>query len=206
MVWKRRWIPFLSLFLIFLILFLVLVGGQASAGAVTFSRSRISTQTGEEETEFVFSVMIMTSEGEPKAPVEVVVEKKSHTMKEIDPQDSNFSDGKEFSYMGKFSEGPKFYYFRCGNQTTRASTFEVKETILFEQYHPDLALAMGIYIIPIAYFLVLIQRMRRNFMTASDSLNRVLSRLENNNMEGKTDPENEKEENTEGAATQEESL
>lgn len=175
MVHTRRGLPFLSIFLLCLVLFSLLTAGRVSAGAVTFSKARISTQSGEEETEFVFTVTVTSGE-EPQDAVEVVVENKGHIMREIDPNDTNFSDGKEFQYKGRFGEGPKFYFFRCGNITTRACTFEVKEFRFFEEYHPDLLFAMAIYVVPVLYILILLNRLRKNTAVISETLRTVVTK------------------------------
>lgn len=167
--------PFLPCFLFTFLLLTTLsavaiVAGEGSGeGAVTFTKTGKSTHSGTEETVFVFTATI-TSTGEPIHPVEIVIDKHGYPMREVDPNDTNFSDSKEYQYKGSFDGGPKFYYFRCGNTTTGFSTFNVKESHFFEEYHPDLAIAMGIFVPPIAYALVLLHRLRKHIILISGVL------------------------------------
>ena len=173
---NKRIGPLLPSFL-FLLLLLFTVSAVAMAAGegsgdttVTFTKTGRSSNSGSEETVFVFTATI-TSNGEPTYPVEIVIEKQGYPMREIDPNDTNYSDGKEFQYMGTFDAGPKFSYYRCGNTTTGVSTFNVKESYLFEQYHPDLLFAMGVFVLPLGYTLVLLNRLRNHITLISGNLN-----------------------------------
>ena len=169
MVLKSRGLPFAILFLSCLIVFSIVDAGLASAEGVVFSKGKIHTRNGDEDTVFVFMVTI-TSDGEPDAPIELVVDRTVYPMREVDPQDTNFSDGKEFQFTKKFTSGPRFFFFRCGNQSTGASTFNVDGITFLEQYHPDLVIGMILFVAPVVYFLVLLNRMKRSTITLSKEL------------------------------------
>ena len=143
--------------------------GTGDQVPVTFTRTAISTTSGTEETTFVFTATIV-SEREPADPVEVVIEGRPFAMREVDPADVTHSDGKEYQYIGSLDPGPKFYFFRCGNESTGIATFNVRESHMFEQYHPDLLLAMGVFIPPMVYSLVLLHRMKGYAIAISGTL------------------------------------
>ncbi|MCK4613925.1 MAG: hypothetical protein KAU14_03905, partial [Thermoplasmata archaeon] len=136
----------------------------------------VNPRSAEEGTEFVFTVRVRSASA-PGHPVEVVVEDHAYTMKEVDPSDTNYSDGKDFQYKKKFDEGPRYYFFRCGDHTTRTHTFDVREERLIE-YHPDLALAMAIYVAPVIFFLVLLRRMTDTTTTLTNALKEIGESLE----------------------------
>jgi len=102
--------------------------------------------------------------------VELVVDGKIYQMKEVDLNDNNFSDGKGFMYAGTFEEGPKYYYFRCGNDSSYASTFNVKVSNFFDEIHPDLGFAMGIYIFPAICLLIVLRRLNLHAVKLSEIL------------------------------------
>ena len=178
--------PFLHSFLFLTILALTLCvasslvigesaeGAETDGSAVTFVKVGKNSWSGSEETEFVFTATI-SSIGSPDHPVELVVEHQGYRMREINPDDTNFSDGKEYQYIGTFDGGPKFYYFRCGNVTSAVSTFNVKESHFFEEYHPDLLAAIGIFVIPLIYALVLLNRLKRHTIVISQNVKRQIS-------------------------------
>ncbi len=149
----------LSLFIILSMLILIsplLPAGAGEGEKVQFSRERVNPRSADEDTEFVFTVRI-TSAQPVREPVEVVIEGHPHRMSEVDPQDTNYSDGKDFEYREKFDRGPHVFFFRCGNQSTRARTFYVSHTRLI-QYHPDLLLAMSLYLVPLTYIIHLLKK------------------------------------------------
>ena len=169
MVLKRRGLPTFILFLFLLFLFQALEAEGVSGEGVAFSKGRLNDRNAEEDFIFVFTITII-SDQEPEAPVELVVENRAYLMREVDSQDTNFSDGKVFHFERKFDPGPKFYFFRCGNQSTSASTFDVGEFTFLEQYHPDIVISMILFVVPVVYFLVLLNRMKRTTMTLSKEL------------------------------------
>ena len=177
MIRKRTGLYFLffTLLMISVFSFSPIVGGE-SAERVTLSGGRVDPRTAKSGTELVFRVGI-TSNSVPAEPVELVVEGNSFAMVEIDASDTNYSDGKLFLYKDTFDEGPQFYFFRCGNQTTHVSAFEVEKDRFFDSYHPDLAFAMMIYALPIVYFLFLLRRMSTDTTAFSSTLNELCKML-----------------------------
>ena len=148
-----------SLYLILGIIFLIIILmplGAGENGDIEFSRGKVNPRSAVEGTEFIFTVRI-TSQIPVEEPVEVVIERHPHIMKEVDPQDTNYSDGKDFEYRERFQEGSHVYFFRCGNYSTRAATFYVSHERLI-QYHPDLLLSMSLYLFPLLYIIHLLKK------------------------------------------------
>lgn len=164
MVRNKIGLHFSLLFLFSLITFLAIVFVISSLGqceGVTFSKTSVTPSSGDEDSEYVFKVRVTSSE-EPEDPLQIVIEGIAYDLREVDTNDQNFSNGKEFFYSDSFGPGPKFYYYRCGGSTTRVLTFNVKDSGLFQEVHPDLLFAMLIYILPLLYFILLLRKVNRH--------------------------------------------
>jgi len=172
MVQKLSGLRCLFFFFILFVFSMQFIVVGAASGKVTFSKMSLVPDNADEETEIVFKVMV-TSQDQPDNHIELVVEQKSIVMAEVDPGDTEYSDGKEFVHIGKFSEGPRFYFYRCGNDSTQLMTFNVEESRFFEEYHPDLVLAMALYIPPLCYIIILLRR----FMHHTVHISRTLGAL-----------------------------
>lgn len=171
--------PFIPITMIWLIMVLSVtftsIGNCYASGAddVSFSEIRLKPGSGESDTEFAFTVRITTTH-QPNDPIEIVVQGDVYEMDEVNPGDSDFSDGKDYQFSSTFEQGPQYYFIRCGKIHTRTYTFYVGEESPME-YHPDLALAMIIYAIPVIYLVVLMRR----FTVTSKRITTSLKTIEN---------------------------
>jgi len=126
---------------------------------VTFSREGIQPRTGTGETVFLFLVTI-TCNDEPEDPIEIVINERGYTMKEIDPEDDDFSDGKNFYYRQRLKPGGVVYFFRSGNSTTNARAISIGKSSTI-QYHYDVAIIMSFFIVPVIIAALYLRKIER---------------------------------------------
>ncbi len=117
---------------------------------VSLSREGLRPGSGTGGTTFLFTVTV-TSAGKPdetSQSIEVIINQRAHRMKEIDPEDRTYQDGKDFYYRDKLETGGVVYFFRCGNVTTTSRSLSVAETRA-PNYHYDVAVIMSLFVIPV---------------------------------------------------------
>ncbi len=105
-------------------------------------------------------------------------------MSEVDPQDTNYSDGKDFEFREKFEAGAVVYYFKCGNVTTPASTISVTTPKIIK-WHIDVAVVAGLFVIPVIYTALLLRRL----MERTEALTNTVAGIESHLTEQMTGEE-----------------
>ena len=175
----------LALFLFLLLIILPPAAGAAGTGSdeASFSRGGVTPSSGDSDTTFLFTVTL-TAPSAPSSPVEVVINNRSHAMSEVEPQDTNYSDGKDFEYREKFEAGGVIYYFRCGNVTTPVSTISVTTPKIIK-WHIDVAIVAGLFVIPVIYTALLLRRL----MERTEALTNTVAGIENHLTEQMTGKE-----------------
>lgn len=182
--------PFVFITPIWLIMVLCVaitfIGNGYSSGAdgdVSFSDIQMKPKSGEADTEFAFTVRV-TANQQPDDPVEIVIQGIVYEMTEVNPGDQDYQDGKDYQFTSTFDQGPKYYFIRCGESHTGTNTLYVEEDPPME-YHPDLALAMIIYTIPVIYLIILMKRFTKTSKRITSSLKTIENGFHGQHM-GKT--------------------
>jgi hypothetical protein len=110
----------------------------------------------------------------PVERAEVVIDGEARAMVEVDPSDSNHTNGKDYSLKTRLPEGSHVYYFLLvdanGTEYRSASGIVFVDPVL-EWGHFDVALAVLLFMVPLAYGLFLVRR-------AAKALERVARRLD----------------------------
>ena len=144
---------------------------------VTFSGEAIQPSTGHGGDTFLFTVKV-TSPEEPRDPVQLIINDKPHVMREINPDDTNFSDGKEFYLRRTVDQGGWVFFFRSGNATSTTRTLGVGET-REAKYHYDVAAIIVLFIIPVIIGVCIFRQMEKEMKM----LSRAFSDLSNSLVE-----------------------
>ncbi len=100
----------LSIFLFFLI---VTSSITASNGDPTLTVGKATPGQGLPNTEFTFSVTYTDPDNEPPTSVKVVIDQVEYDMQEINTEDDDFSDGKEYYFKKTLEEGTYVVFFRA---------------------------------------------------------------------------------------------
>lgn len=127
--------------------------------------------SGTDGTTFLFTIKA-TGSAEPASPIEVVINDRGYMMNEVNNDDANYSDGKDFYHRQRLSQGGTVYFFRSGNTTTTARILSVGESDRI-QYHYDVALIMSLLVIPVIVGILLFRRIEREFHEIAMSLGDV---------------------------------
>ena len=133
---------------------------EAEGGEASLSRPGIQPGSGADGDSFLFIVTLTASES-PDDPVELVLNNNSYEMNEVNPGDTNFSDGKDFYFRKDLEAGGVVYFYRIGNVTTTAKTLSIAESDRF-QYHYDVALFMSLFIIPVIVILLYLRKIEQH--------------------------------------------
>lgn len=110
---------------------------------------------------FLFTIRLTTTEP-PSDPMEVVINDRPYPMEEVDPDDTAYSDGKDFYHRQRLSRGGVVYFFRSGNTTTASRSLTVEDSGR-ANYHYDIALALGLMVIPVMLGVMMLRRIEREF-------------------------------------------
>ena len=145
---------------------------RAEDGEVTFSNTRVTPGSGDGDSTFLFTVTAI-SENVPEEEVRVVLDGTFHPMKEVDPADGNFSDGKDYYYRTQCDAGGVVYYFQSGNSTSTPRTLTVSEAERFE-WHYDVAIIMSLFVVPVIYAVLMFRKMERSAARMTESLQKIV--------------------------------
>lgn len=134
--------------------------GSANESEVGLSRYSVYPGWGVGETEFLFILHVTSDESAVIQP-EVIINNEPYTMIEMDPGDTNYSDGKNFYFRIELEPGGYAYFFRSGNTTTVSLPLSVTELDRI-QYHLDIAIILSILAIPVIVMVLFIRRIERD--------------------------------------------
>ncbi|GEM_PF-3154736 len=105
-------------------------------------------QQAKAEGDVVFTCIYKDADNDPPAGVWVYINGEKHEMGEINPQDTNYTDGKDYMYRCNLGGGTWVYYFEAsdGNHTvsTHARTVYIQSSSLLGGEHRDLIMAGSI--------------------------------------------------------------
>ncbi|MFH0816431.1 MAG: hypothetical protein V1934_06420 [Methanobacteriota archaeon] len=142
---------------------------NASAASIT---PTVSPTRGSISAEYAFVVRYSGQLAVSSATVYINGE--ARAMGEVDPADQNVTNGKDYSLVTKLPEGANVYYFLVvdANGTEyRSAAGTVVVDPLLEFGHFDVALAVLLFMLPLAYAMLLMRR-------ATKALEKVAKRLE----------------------------
>lgn len=109
----------------------------ASSGtAPQFSEANMSANTDNDynqNTDFTFEATYTDVDGEAPFAIQVIIDDVIHPMREVDPSDTVYTDGKRYTFMTKLPPGTHSYYFRTSDTTsnevrTQAQTLNVEQS------------------------------------------------------------------------------
>jgi len=148
--------------------------GENSPPTLSGSATPQQTKT---EGDVVFTCIYKDADNDTPVGVWVYINGEKHEMSEINPQDTNYTDGKDYMYRCKMGGGTWVYYFEAsdGNHTvsTHARTIYIQPFSLLSGEHRDLIAAGAVlFLFFVAPWMVFIAwTMRR--------LEKTISRLGN---------------------------
>jgi hypothetical protein len=112
-----------------------------------------------------YAFLLRYSGAFPASSVDVYIDESPRALGEVDPADTNFTDGKDYALRTKLPEGTHVYYFLVvdSNGTehrTAAGLVHVEPLLAFG--HVDVALAVLIFMLPLLYALFLMRKAARS--------------------------------------------
>lgn len=145
------------------------LAGCTSAASITPS---VSPARGSFNADYAFLVKYTGTLA--VASASVYIDDVSHAMREVDSGDTNYTNGKDFSYVTRLSQGSHVFYYvvvDANGTEFRSSAGVVVVDPFLDWGHFDVALVVIVFMIPLAYGLLLIRR-------ATKALEKVAKRSE----------------------------
>jgi hypothetical protein len=149
-------------FLLILVIFIGLIpqGTFASGNSPSLSKYTVTPRRGIPEIEYLFTATYTDSDNDPPAFISVFVDQIEYEMEEVDPTDSNYTDGKDYFVKQVLGKGTYTFYYKAddgnGNEvTTRSFTLDVAwEVGHYDLIHyfedevlPGITLIMALFIL-----------------------------------------------------------
>jgi endoglucanase len=101
---------------------------KGSGTAPQLTNHGVSQTTGNRTTDFTFSVTYTDVNNQPPFTVDVVVDGVIHAMDELDPNDTTYADGKDYTFTTRLPVGQHSYFFRTTDTTTN-----LVKTVTYQQ-------------------------------------------------------------------------
>ena len=116
----------------------------------------------------IFKVTYQDIDNDSAEYVNLQIDTDSYRMKELDSEDTNYADGKDFYLKKSFDKDNYLFYFEASDgtntTTTMVNTFSV--TVKYEfQWHLDIAAVLTAFIV-LAVFIIHYLKQLSNNMTA----------------------------------------
>lgn len=92
----------------------------ASGTAPTLTAVGVNTSTGDVDTPFTFSATYTDADNEAPLVVELLIDGVIRHMTPADPSDTNYADGKAYTYTTKLTEGVHSFYVNTTDTTSNA--------------------------------------------------------------------------------------
>lgn len=124
-------ISFLSV-LCMLSIFIAMIPQSAfvSGEAPTFTKASVIPRKGRPDIEYLFTATYRDFDNDPPISIRIFIDQEGFDMVEVDPLDTNYTDGKDYSFKKVLSEGTYTFYYSANDGSsnlvsTDASTLEV---------------------------------------------------------------------------------
>ncbi|MBD2843929.1 glycoside hydrolase family 9 protein [Paenibacillus sp. IB182496] len=104
----------------------IFASNEASGSAPTLTGGGVNESTGDTETDFTFNVTYTDADDEAPFAVELLLDGVVHPMQPVDPGDTTYSDGKDYTYTTKLPAGIHSYYFHTSDTTSDAVSTAVQ--------------------------------------------------------------------------------
>ncbi|MCK4717736.1 MAG: hypothetical protein KAT70_03615 [Thermoplasmata archaeon] len=134
----------------------------------------VTPSTGTAGSDFLFTATYRDADNDTALYVRVVIEGQAYDMIEVNPDDRNYTDGKEYSFRIKMIEGPSAFYFTAsdGDHTAHSPvrTLNAEGSGLLSGRHMDLII-WGSLIVPfLLLFLIVALLQVRGMRKSLDAL------------------------------------
>jgi hypothetical protein len=154
-------ISFLSVLCILLVIIhMIPQTAFVSGEAPTFTKAYVVPRKGRPDIEYLFTATYRDSDNDPPVSIQIFIDQEGFDMEEVDPLDTNYTDGKDYSFKKVLSEGTYTFYYSANDGSsslvsTEASTLEVTWDAghydiihYFEsQVYPGILLIFGLFIV-----------------------------------------------------------
>lgn len=116
----------------------------------------ISPRNSKVDETVIFKVNYLDMDNDSATYVNLLIDTKSYPMKELDSDDTNYTDGKDFFLKMDFEKGNYLFYFEASDgtntTTTMVNTFAVGDKYEL-QWHLDIAAVLVVFIV-LAVFII----------------------------------------------------
>ena len=158
-------------FRMFMGLLIITLLASSALAVPTLTYPRVTPTTGDSGTTFTFTLHYA---GDEPLLMEIYLGDQAHTMLEVDSNDVNYTNGKDYYFESQLSEGTTIYYFKAtispGEEIrTTASTVHVG-TDDFGFDHLDVVLAVSFFIPLVIIGLFLFRRFSKDMKEILDEL------------------------------------
>jgi hypothetical protein len=136
------------------------VSGDNSAP--TFTRFGVTPRIGPPNIEYLFTATYQDPDNDAPSGIKVFIDQVGYELEELDPTDTNYSDGKDYFFKIVLSQGTYTFYFTCqdgnGNEYTAPSyslevTWDVGHYDLIhyfeEEVYPGILMILTLFIVVI---------------------------------------------------------
>ena len=131
-----------------------------SGEAPTFTKASVIPRKGRPDIEYLFTATYKDADNDPPVSIQIFIDQEGFDMEEVDPLDTNYTDGKDYSFKKVLSEGTYTFYYSANDGSsnlvsTDAYTLEVTWDAghydiihYFEtQVYPGILLILGLFIV-----------------------------------------------------------
>jgi hypothetical protein len=131
-----------------------------SGEAPMFTKANVVPRKGRPDIEYLFTATYRDFDNDPPVSIQIFIDQEGYDMQEVDPLDTNYTDGKDYSFKKVLSEGTYTFYYSANDGSsnlvsTDAYTLEVTWDAghydiihYFEtQVYPGILLILGLFIV-----------------------------------------------------------
>lgn len=126
---KREVLALFFILLICLSIFSTVVTAQNSPPTLT--KGTVTPRKSYPNIDYTYTVTYTDSDNDAPAAVRVIIDGESYDMAEVDPQDRNYTDGKDYSFKKVMDEGSYTVYYSAddgGGHTVESTSFTLSVT------------------------------------------------------------------------------
>jgi hypothetical protein len=112
---------------------------MVSGSPPTLIKLNVTPRKGRPDIEYLFTTTYIDYDDDPPVSVKVFIDSEGFEMEEVDPQDTNYTDGKDFSFRKILSEGTyTFYYTANDGNSNEVSTAAFTLEVTWDAGHYDI--------------------------------------------------------------------
>ncbi|HID72262.1 MAG TPA: hypothetical protein EYP29_05935 [Thermoplasmata archaeon] len=145
----------------------------------TLTKAAVSESSELFGSTLIFKIRYTDQDNEPPVEIYLVFDKKKYELKELDPDDKNFSDGKDYYVKHYFKKGNYLYYFFASdgkyNVTTTPQTIVVEDEI---EWHFDIAVAISITALPVLLIIYYLKHLNENLKRLTEKISEASHLME----------------------------